>query len=149
MNKSDTNDIKLTENSQSVISHLNILQGIIQRMAGNSGSCKTWCITLVSAILILVADKNKPQFTLIAVIPTLLFFSLDTYYLALEKGFRDTYTSFIKKLHSAQITTGDLFTIKRTGKLPCLLLQSAVSFSVWPFYFTLLLMIYLTKVLVL
>jgi hypothetical protein len=42
----------------------------------------------VSAILVIAADKGKPQYTLIGVIPTFLFLVLDTYYLSLEKRFR-------------------------------------------------------------
>ena len=80
----------LTESSPSVQIHLNILQGVIERMASNSNSSKAWCITIVSAILVVVADKGKPDYAYIAFIPTLLFFALDTYYLALEKGFRNT-----------------------------------------------------------
>lgn len=48
------------ENSQAIQTHLEITQSVIQRMAVNSASCKTWCITLVSAILVIVADKGKP-----------------------------------------------------------------------------------------
>jgi hypothetical protein len=32
------------ENSQAIQAHLTIIQSIIQRMASNSSSCKTWCI---------------------------------------------------------------------------------------------------------
>ncbi|WP_414544018.1 hypothetical protein [Nostoc sp. CCY0012] len=46
---------KLTPDSNSVQSYLNILQGVIARMANNSASCKTWCISLVSAILVVLA----------------------------------------------------------------------------------------------
>ena len=52
---------QLSEESASVQSHLQIMQGVIQRMASNSTSCKAWCITIVSAILVLIADKNKPE----------------------------------------------------------------------------------------
>ncbi len=51
----------LTEESASVQSHLQIMQNIIQRMAMNSTSCKAWCITIVSAILVIIADKRKTE----------------------------------------------------------------------------------------
>ncbi|MBL7086761.1 MAG: hypothetical protein ISS28_06665 [Candidatus Cloacimonetes bacterium] len=143
------NQNKIREDSQSVQSHLSILQNVIQRMASNSSSSKAWCITLVSAILIIVTDKGKPHYALIAIIPTFLFFVLDTYYLSLEKGFRGSYNHFINKLHNGEIETEDLFAIKPKGKLSKLFFESIVSFSVWPFYLTLLLMIYITKILVL
>ena len=91
------------ENSQAVQAHLSITQSVIQRMASNSTSCKTWCITLVSAILVVVADKGKPRYALIAVIPTVLFLVLDCYYLALERMFRRSYNSFIDKLHQGEV----------------------------------------------
>lgn len=75
----------LSEDSPSVQAHLSILQAIVLRMATNSSACKAWCISIVSAILVLVADKGKPQHALIALLPTLLFLALDAYYLSLEK----------------------------------------------------------------
>ena len=58
----------LSETSPSVHAHLSILQSVIQRMASNSTSCKTWFITVVSAILVIVADKGKPNFAFIALV---------------------------------------------------------------------------------
>jgi len=143
------NQNEIREDSQSVQSHLGILQNVIQRMSLNSSSSKAWCITLVSAILVIVADKGKPHYALIAIIPTILFFVLDTYYLALEKGLRNSYNHFILKLHDREITKDDLFAVKPKGKMTKLFLESVISFSVWPFYLTLLFMIYITKILVL
>ena len=82
-------DESFKENSEAVQSHLSILQSVIQRMASNSSSSKAWCITLVSAVLVIVADKGKPDYAYISFIPILLFLFLDAYYLALEKGFRN------------------------------------------------------------
>ena len=41
--------------SPAVQSHLEMLQGVIQRMAENSRSCKFWSITALSAVLFLAA----------------------------------------------------------------------------------------------
>jgi hypothetical protein len=136
------------ENHQTVQVHLNIIQSIIQRMATNSSSSKAWCITLVSAILVIVADKGKPQYAWIAVIPTSLFLILDAYYLALEKGFRNSYNDFIKKLYNNTITSTDLYAVSPKGKIFKLFIKSFFSFSIWPFYLTLLVMIYVAKELV-
>ena len=136
-------------NSQAVQSHLSITQSVIQRMATNSSSCKAWCITLVSAILVIVADKGKSQYAYIAIIPNILFFVLDTYYLALEKMFRITYNDFIKKLHENMIDSSDLFAVIPKGNLIKMFFKSSISFSVWPFYLTLLIMILLEKEIIL
>lgn len=129
------------ENSQAVQSHLSIMQSVIQRMAANSSASKAWCITLVSAILVVVADKNKPEYLGIAVIPTLLFAALDAYYLALEKGFRDAYNAFIDKLHRGEIRPTDLYAVVPTGSLGQQFGKALRSLSVWPMYLMLLVMI--------
>ena len=143
------NDPPLEDTSPSVQSHLGILQSVIQRMSENSSSCKAWCITVVSAVLVIVADKGKPNFAFIAFIPTLLFLALDTYYLALEKGFRASYTDFVKKLHSGTAKAADLFTIEPSGSPSRHRLKAIKSFSVWGFYGTLVLLIALARWLVL
>lgn len=137
------------ENSQAVQAHLGITQSVIQRMAANSASCKAWCITLVSAILVIVAEKGKPQYALIAVIPNALFLVLDVYYLALEKMFRQSYNSFIEKLHSGKVVASDLYAVAPAGSLLNTFFASLLSFSIWPFYLTLLAMIWIAKKLVL
>jgi len=136
---------KLKADPQAVQFHLNILQSTIQRMAENSSSSKTWCITLVSAILVVVADTGKDKYAFIAVIPSILFFFLDTYYLSLEKGFRNSYNDFVTRLHSDQVDSSELFLIKPKGKQISLLFQSLKSFSVWPFYLTIIIMIFVAK----
>lgn len=136
-------------NSQAVQSHLSITQSVIQRMATNSSSCKAWCITVVSAILVIVADKGKSQYAYIAIIPNILFLVLDTYYLALEKMFRNSYNDFIKKLHENKIDSSDLFAVIPKGSWIKTFFKSIISFSVWPFYLTLLIMILLAKEIIL
>lgn len=137
--------ISLPEDSPSVQIHLEILQNVIERMASNSTSSKTWCITIVSAVLVVIADKGKPDFALLALIPTILFLALDTYYLAMEKGFRKSYESFVKKIHQKTLTLEDLYSVKPEGNQSKLQLESLKSFSVWGFYSVLILLITLAK----
>lgn len=141
--------IEFKEDSQAVHTHLGIIQSVIQRMSANSTSCKAWCIMLVSAVLVIVADKGKPQYAWLAIIPTLLFLVLDAYYLALEKGFRDSYNAFIDKLHQGAIQASDLYAVVPSGPFFKNFFRSLLSFAVGPFYLTLLVMIYLAKTLVL
>lgn len=136
------------ENSQAVQAHLGITQSVIQRMAANSASCKAWCITLVSAILVIVADKGKSQYALIAIIPAFLFLILDTYYLALERMFRQSYNNFIEKLHKNEVVASDLYAVIPSGNQFKTFLKSLFSFSIWPFYLTLTGMIIIAKYLV-
>lgn len=133
--------IQFHENSDAVQAHLSISQSVIQRMATNSSSCKGWCITIVSAILVLVADKSKPDYALIALIPIALFLALDAYYLSLEKRFIASYNNFIEKLHKRELNASDLYAIVPKGNPLKILFQALISFSVWPFYLTLLIMV--------
>ncbi len=137
---------ELSEASPSVQIHLGILQGVIERMASNSTSSKTWCITIVSAMLVVIADKGNPNFALIALIPTFLFLALDAYYLSMEKGFRNSYNLFVKKIHDSSLTIEDLYSVKPEGNMSKLQVEALKSFSVWGFYTVLGLLIELYPV---
>lgn len=126
---------KLDAQSDAVRTHLTITQGVIQRMAENSRSCKMWCVTLVAAILFLVARTAEPQHALIALIPTLLFAILDAYYLALERAFRNSFNSFVEKVHAETVNVSDLYIVNYQGsKLRGFLRAMFKSFSILPFY---------------
>ena len=108
----------MNHESPGVQAHLTIMQGVIQRMAENSRSCKVWCVTLVSAILMLVAQTGDPRHALIALAPTALFFVLDAYYLALERGFRNSYNAFVLNIHGGEASTSDLYSVLPRGRRP-------------------------------
>ena len=97
-----TEQTRFDHESSAIQKHLEIMQGTITRMAENSRTCKVWCVTLVSAILVLVARTGEADHALIALAPTVLFYVLDAYYLSLERGFRRSYGSFVRKIHEGQ-----------------------------------------------
>ena len=77
---------------------------------------------------------------LIALIPILLFFALDAYYLALERWFRESYQAFVMKLHKGTASIEDVFVLPPKGRPPNMLSETAdaaVSPSVLPFYLVL------------
>ena len=135
---------KVDFESGAVQSYLGILQGVINRMASNSAGCKTWCITIVSAIIVIIADKSNPVYVWVSLVPILLFLFLDSYYLGIEQRSRDIYNVFIKKLHSGKATIEDVYivnlgggffvTASSTGK-------AVLSLSIWPFYGLLIVML--------
>lgn len=131
----------LSEESSSVQTHLGILQAVIQRMSENSASCKGWCVAITSAVLVVVADKDKSAYSLIALIPTLVFLLLDTHYLSLERGFRRSYNDFIDKLHGNRIVPSDLYAVAPSGGGLKRYIGAMASFTIWPFYVMLLAMI--------
>jgi len=136
--------------SPAVQSYLTILQTIINRMAANSSSCKAWCITLVSAIMVIVADKGKPQYLSISIVPVALFLFLDSYYLGLERLFRKLYNSFIQKIHSGTASIDDVFIVKpgSTSEILNSATGALFSFSIWPFYSLLLIMWFIIKTII-
>ena len=126
---------KMHYDSAAVHKHLEISQGVITRMAENSRSCKIWCVTLVSAILVLVARTGEADHALIALAPTVLFYMLDAYYLSLERSFRRSYNGFVRKIHEEQASPSDLYAITPTGSIVWGTLWAMFrSFSVPPFY---------------
>ncbi len=76
---------------QEKIQHLEFIQNIINRMNTNSFQIKEWMITIVSALLALYASSNNVTYIFVAIIPTLLFWYLDAYYLQQERKFRELY----------------------------------------------------------
>jgi len=103
---------------------------------------------MVSAILVVVADKSTPDYALISIIPILLFLFLDSYYLGLERAFSDLYNSFIKKLHANEASIEDTFIVSPGGGTGHILLsafKSSFSISVWPFYVILGAMVFIAR----
>ena len=132
----------LNEESSAVQCHLSILQGVVQRMADNSRSCKLWRITIVSATLVLLATNEPPDLVRLAVIPTIIFLIPDTYYLALEGRFRCSYNGFTKKLHNGELKSSDLYKIEPTASKYLQFCSSLLSFSICSFYLPLILFIW-------
>jgi hypothetical protein len=75
------------EPKASKLEHLKMLQAVITRMASNSFQVKTWCITLVSALLALSA-KDAKLMVFVAFLPVLMFWWLDAFFLRQERLFR-------------------------------------------------------------
>jgi hypothetical protein len=139
----------ISTDSTSVHTHLTLVQNIIARMANNSSSCKNWCVTIVAAILVIVADKQKPQYAWLALLPTISFGIVDAYYLAIEKTFREQYSAFVQKLHAGTATAADLFLIGPIKNMWWHRLAAACSFSVWGFYLSVVALVVIAKIVVL
>ena len=120
--------------SPSVIAHINAMQAVIQRMSDNSRSCKLWCVTLVSATLVLIASMGNGTFAWLALIPVGALGFLDVYYLSLEQRFRNSYNEFVRKLHDGSLDQTEVFVIKPSGGPAKYVLKSTGSTSVWVFY---------------
>ena len=128
--------------SPSVIAHVNAMQAVIRRMADNSRSCKLWCVTLVSAALVLAASVGNGIYPLLALVPIIALGFLDVYYLSLEQRFRCAYNEFVSKLHDGSLDRTEVFVIKARGGPVTYMWKSARSTSVWPFYPALVIVIF-------
>jgi len=77
--------------TQDEIKHLEMIQGVIKRLAGNSFLMKGWSVTLISALFVLSAEKANERYACVALLPALIFWGLDAFYLRLERLYRKLY----------------------------------------------------------
>jgi hypothetical protein len=109
--------------------HLELIQNVIDRLAGNSASLKRWTVLLALGGFGLGKSQSSSVLILAAIVVVAVLGLLDTAYLADERRFRELY-------RLAVAGDVDVFTMVpppvEHGYLKCLL-----SWSVLPFYATL------------
>ena len=123
----------LDPNSVEVTTHLQMLQGVIDRMASSSASCKTWCVTLVAALLLLAFVGEISLSPLVALIPIAVLAYQDLTYLTLERDLRRTYNAFVQRLHADQLRLSELYVIAPSAPISERL-KTASSWSIGLFY---------------
>ena len=79
------------------LKHLEMVQSVINRMAGNSFLIKGWSVTLTSALFALAAKDSNSFFVYLAYFPCVTFWSLDGYFLRQERLYRKLYQVVAKK----------------------------------------------------
>ena len=87
--------------NENKIKHLEFIQAIITRMNSNSFQIKNWAITIIAAFLALYASGSNPEYILAAIVPTLVFWLLDAYYLQQERMFRALYNDVATERRAA------------------------------------------------
>ena len=70
---------------------LEFVQSVILRMSNNSFLLKGWTVTLIVGMFALASIDTDKHYFVIAYIPTIVFWFLDSYYLQLERKFRVLY----------------------------------------------------------
>jgi len=139
----------ISYDSSAVQGYLSILQSVISRMSSNSAGCKTWCVTIISAMVVFILNKGEPTHIWIAMVPLFLFLILDSYYLGLERHFRQIYNNFIQKLHSNNVKVNDLYLLVPHEDY-CSSLTSTIyafySLSIWPFYGLIAIMLIIVRI---
>lgn len=71
--------------------HLEMIQGIVNRLSHNSFLLKGWTVVLVSALFALAAKDKNALFIYLAYFPCIAFWCLDAYFLWQERLFRSLY----------------------------------------------------------
>lgn len=126
--------------SSSVHAHLNTLQSIIDRMATSANGCKLWCTALISAVLVAISLGRVPEEPfpagpiLLALLPAVALLFLNAYYHGQELRFRVAYKGFVQKLEAGSARSQDLFRMPDNGGATKRWARSLLSFSIWPFY---------------
>ena len=79
--------------AEKVLEHLKMIQGVITRLGSNSFLIKGWSLTLIVAAMVLIArkDMEHPQLVLPLILPVVIFWFLDGYFLWQERLFRKVY----------------------------------------------------------
>ena len=83
------------------LKHLELIQGVVNRLATNSAHMKGWSVTLVVALFILLA-RGEGEYIPLAFVPVLAFWGLDGYFLWQERLFRALY-DHVRSLEEHQI----------------------------------------------
>ena len=73
------------------LKHLEFIQGIDNRLAAASFQMKGWSVVLVSALLVLGVRVGSIKLGVVALVPVLVFWGLDGYFLSQERLFRKLY----------------------------------------------------------
>jgi len=79
------------------LKHLEMIQAIIARMAGNSFLLRGWSVTLAAGLFALAAKDANGRMVAIAYFPVLVFWLLDGFFLAQERRYRALYDK-VRKL---------------------------------------------------
>ena len=113
------------------IKHLELIQGVINRLATDSFRMKGWTVILVSALLVLLAREGRVEFTWIGIVPVLVFWGLDGYFLRQERLFRDLYD------HVRHLNEEDIDFSMNIGMFRQTWLGAIFSLTLVPFYIAL------------
>lgn len=115
------------------IKNLEMIQNIIQRMSNNSFLLKGWTISLIVAVFVLTDKTMDQMYFLIAYVPVVVFWFLDSYYLQLERKYVTLYDNVREKREIDFDLKIDNITYETTNKFKlrycnCLFSRSEVLF---------------------
>ena len=121
------------------LKHLEFTLGVVDRLASASFQMKGWSVVLVSALLVLVAQAGRVELGVVLVVPIVVFWALDGYFLCQERLVRKLYDR-VRQLCEEEIDFSmDVGVFRSAGRFGRLRdwWSAAWSVTLWPFYGTL------------
>ena len=118
------------------LKHLEFIQGVVDRLASASFQMKGWSVVLNSALLLLMAQAGRVELGVILVVPVVVFWALDAYFLSQERLFRKLYND-VRELREGNIDFSmDVKGFRNKHRCGKLLdwWSAAWSVALWPFY---------------
>lgn len=117
------------------LKHLEFIQGVVNRLASASFRVKGWSVVLVSALLVLSERAESFELGFVALLPVVILWGLDGYYLAEERLFRQLYDQVRERQEDDIDFSMDAKNLKRTGRFwPSRWWLAVRSRTLWPFY---------------
>jgi len=125
---------------------LDLIQGVIKRMASNSFEVKKWLIGILTGIVVFKHEEllgGNSQLIWSLLVPILCFWYLDAFFLSTEKLYREMYAWVVKNRPHTDQYLYDLNTMEREFpkgtkenfvKKKNSVWNVAVSKTIWPFY---------------
>ncbi|MEM1055030.1 MAG: hypothetical protein AAGI52_05850 [Bacteroidota bacterium] len=108
------------------IKHLEMLQAIISRMSSNSLDVKGWSVTVSMSLLVLVLANDIKGGIVVTITILILFWLVDSYYLAVERAFRELFQLVIDgKVGEYRFAPGRiqvLFVLRAAASIPSIVL---------------------------
>ena len=140
--------------------YLQMMQDNIARMASNSANCKSWLMALISALFAIGASIDALQgWIFFTVVPVIMFWWLDAYYLKLERGMRNRQKLFINIVSNSTSTEDEYvaalfdfrtFNLDKPDKQAGLVSTKRVAWteSILPFYVPVLIVVLVISTLI-
>jgi len=100
------------DKSEIIHKEVDLIQNVISRMANNSFLLKGWLITLIVAVLALTKDtlvtNDVTYLSIILLLPLIVFWYLDAYFLHKERCYRKLYNWVIQNRETTNEFTYNL-----------------------------------------
>ena len=118
---------------EQVVKHLEMIQGVINRLGHDSFLIKGWSVTLVVAgVVVITRNEVQPEWIawVLLILVVVFFWTLDGYFLWQERLFRKVYDEIRKQ----ETTEFEMNPGKHAGKPECTWLSAVFSVTLFVFY---------------